>query len=131
MEDLKTDQWVIGELCNQMEPYKSKAGWTLWSFILEYLKHLLQHPEMATKVKIEPEEEVKPSTSGEGAPTQEQEEKSKSGESMESDEIDDEYLANYCETAEIIQPMTVSKELFYTDKMVARNYERLSLEDKK
>ena len=27
--------------------------------------------------------------------------------------------------------MTVSKELFYTDSMVARNYERLSPEDKK
>ena len=86
---------------------------------------------MATKVKIEPEEEVKPSTSGGGAPTQEPEEKSESGESMELDEIDDKYLANYCETAEIIQPMMVSKELFYTDSMVARNYERLSPEDKK
>ena len=86
---------------------------------------------MATKVKTEPEEEVKPSTSGGGVPTQEPEEKSESGESMESDEIDDEYLTNYCETAEIIQPMTVSKELFYTDSMVARNYERLSPEDKK
>ena len=86
---------------------------------------------MASKVKVEPEEEVRPSTSGGGTPTQEPEEKSKSGESMESDEIDDEYLANYCGTAEIIQPMTVSKELFYTDSMVARNYERLSPEDKK
>ena len=82
-------------------------------------------------MKIEPEEEVQPSTSGGGAPTQEPEEKSESGESMESDEIDDEYLTNYCETAEIIQPMTVSKELFYTDSMVARNYARLSPEDKK
>ena len=86
---------------------------------------------MATKVKIEPEEEVQQSTSGGGAPTQEPEEKSESGESMESDKIDDEYLTNYCETAEIIQPMTVSKELFYTDSMVARNYARLSPEDKK
>ena len=86
---------------------------------------------MATKVKIEPEEEVQPSTSGGGAPTQEPEEKSKSGESMESDEIDDQYLTNYCETTKIIQPMTVSKELFYTDSMVARNYARLSPEDKK
>ena len=85
---------------------------------------------MATKVKIEPEEEVKPSTSDGGAPTQEPEEKSESEESMESDEIDDEYLTNYCETAEIMQPMTVSKELFYTDSMVARNYDRLSPEDK-
>ena len=86
---------------------------------------------MATKVKIELEEEVRPSTTGGGVPTQEPEEKSESGESMESDEIDDEYLANYCKTTEIIQPMTVSKELFYTDSMVARNYERLSPEDKK
>ena len=80
---------------------------------------------------MEPEEEVKLSTSGGGVPTQELEEKSESGESMESDEIDDEYLTNYSETAEIIQPMTVSKELFYTDSMVARNYDRLSPEDKK
>ena len=87
--------------------------------------------EMATKVKTEPEEEVQPSTSCWGVPTQEPEEKSESGESMESDEIDDKYLTNYCETAEIIQPMTVSKELFYTDSMVARNYTRLSSEDKK
>ena len=85
---------------------------------------------MATKVKTEPEEEVQPSTSGGGAPTQEPEEKSESGESMESDEIDDEFLSNYCETAEIIQPMMVSKELFYTDEMVARNYARLSKQDK-
>ena len=60
-----------------------------------------QAREMATKVKTEPEEEVQLSTSGGGMPTQEPEEKSKSGESMESDEIDDEYLTNYCETAEI------------------------------
>ena len=74
---------------------------------------------MATKVKTELEEQVQPSTSGGGVPTQGPEEKSESGESMESDEIDDEYLTNYCETAEIIQPMTVSKELLYTDSMVA------------
>ena len=85
---------------------------------------------MASKVKVELEEEVRPSTSAGGAPTQEPEEKRESGELMESDEIDDEYLGNYCKTAEIIQPMTVSKELFYTDSMVARNYERLSPEDK-
>ena len=85
---------------------------------------------MATKVKTEPEEEVQLSTSGGGTPTQELEEKSESGESMESDEIDDEFLSNYCETMEIIQPMMVSKELFYTDKMVARNYARSSKQDK-
>ena len=85
---------------------------------------------MATKVKTEPEEEVQPSTSGGGMPTEEPEKKDKSEESLESDKIDDEYLSNYCETAEIIQPMTVSKELFYTDEMVACNYARLSKQDK-
>ena len=84
---------------------------------------------MATKVKTEPEEEVQPSTSGGGMPTEEPEKKVESEESFESDKIDDEYLSNYCETAEILQPMTVSKELFYTDKMVARNYARLSKQD--
>ena len=63
--------------------------------------------EMVTKVKTEPEEEVQPSTSGGGAPAKEPEKKDKSEESLESDEIDDEYLSNYCETTEIIQPMTV------------------------
>ena len=58
-------------------------------------------------------------------------EMSESEETMDSDEIDDEYLTNYCETVDSIQPMMVSKELFYTDSMVARNYERLSPEDKK
>ena len=84
---------------------------------------------MATKVKTEPEEEVQLSTSGGGAPTEEPEKKVQSEESFESDKIDDEYLSNYCETAEILQPMTVSKELFHTDEMVARNYARLSKQD--
>ena len=74
---------------------------------------------MATKVKVELEEEVRPSTSGGGMLMPELEEKSKSGESMESDEIDDKFITNYCESKETIQPMTVSKELFYTDEMVA------------
>ena len=52
-----------------------------------------------------------------------------SEESFDSDKIDDEILSNYCETAEIPHPMTVSKELFYTDEMVARNYARLSKQD--
>ena len=83
---------------------------------------------MVTKIKTEPEE-VQPSTSGGGAQTKEPEKKVESEESFESDEIDDEFLSNYCETAEILQPMTVSKELFYTDEMVARNYARLSKQD--
>ena len=82
---------------------------------------------MATKVKVEPEEEERPSTSGGGTPMPEPEEKSESG---ESDEIDDEFITNYCESTETIQPMTVSKELFYTDDMVAQNYARLSKQDK-
>ena len=86
---------------------------------------------MVTKVKTELEEEVQPSTSGGGAPIEEPEKKDESEESLESDKIDDEYLSNYCETAEIIQPMTVSKELFYTDSMVTRNFARLSKEDQK
>ena len=85
---------------------------------------------MATKVKVEPEKEVRLSTSGGGMPIQEPEEKSESGESMESDEIDNEFITNYCETTETIQLMTVSKELFYTDEMVVRNYARLSKKDK-
>ena len=53
---------------------------------------------MVTKVKTEPEEEVQPGTSGGGAPTEELEKKVESEESFKSDEIDDEYLSNYCET---------------------------------
>ena len=69
------------------------------------------------------------STSGGGVPTEEPEKKEESEESFESDEINDEFLSNYCETAEILQPMMVSKELFYMDEMVARNYARLSKQD--
>ena len=55
---------------------------------------------MATKIKTEPEE-VQPSTSGGGEQTEEQVE---SEESFDLDEIDDEFLSNYCETAEIHIP---------------------------
>ena len=84
--------------------------------------------EMATKIKIEPEE-VQPSTSGGGEQAEEQVKGVESKESFDSDEIDDEFPSNYCETAEIPHPMTISKELFYTDEMVARNYTRLSKQD--
>ena len=84
--------------------------------------------ETATKIEMEPEE-VQLSTSGGGEQTKEQEKEVESEESFDSDEIDDEFLSNYCETAEIPHPMTVSKELFYTDEMVARNYARLSKQD--
>ena len=83
---------------------------------------------MATKIKIEPEE-VQPSTSGGGEQAEEQVKGVESEESYDSDEIDDEFLSNYCETAEIPCPMTISKELFYTDEMIARNYARLSKKD--
>ena len=58
-------------------------------------------------------------------------EMSDSEETLDSDKIDDEFLTHYCETVDSIQLMTFSKELFYTDSMVARNYESLSEEDKK
>ena len=78
---------------------------------------------MVTKIKIEPEE-VQLSTSCWGEQAEEQVKEVESEESFDSDEIDDEFLSNYYETAEIPHPMTVSKELFYTDEMVARNYMR-------
>ena len=93
---------------------------------------------MSTRVKVEPEEEVRPSTSGgdvqpEQQPEQQPEmekkvvrEASDSEETLDSDDIDDEFITQYCETVDSVRPMTVSRELFYTDSMVARNYERLS-----
>ena len=84
--------------------------------------------EMATKIKIEPEE-VQPSTSGGGEQTEEQVKGVESEKTYDWDEIDDDFLSNYCKTAEIPYPMTIRKELFYTDEMVARNYARLSKKD--
>ena len=94
---------------------------------------------MSTRVKVEPEEEVQPSTSGgdvqpEQRPEMEKKvvrEASNSEETLDSDDIDDEFITQYCETVDSVWPMTVSRELFYTDSMVARNYERLLEEDKK
>ena len=94
---------------------------------------------MSTRVKIKPKEEVRPGTSGGDVQPEQQpemmekmvKEASDSEETLDSDDIDDEFLTQYCETVDSIQPMTVSKELFYTDSMVARNYEWLSEEDKK
>ena len=83
---------------------------------------------MATKIKTKPEE-AQPTTSGGGLQTEELQKKEESEESFESDEIDDEFLSNYCETAEIPHPMMVSRELFNTDEMVARNNVRLSKQD--
>ena len=94
---------------------------------------------METRVKVEPEEEVCPGTSGGDVRPELQpemaekmvKEVSDSEETLDSNDIDDEFLTQYCETVDSVQPMTVSKELFYTDSMMARNYEWLSEEDKK
>ena len=75
---------------------------------------------MSTKVKIEPEEEVQPGTSGgDVRPEQQPEtvekivkEASDSEDTLDSDDIDDEFIMQYCETVDSVQPMTVSKELF-------------------
>ena len=50
---------------------------------------------METKVKIEPEE-VQPSTSGGGEQEQVIEEQVEKEESFDSDEIDEEFLDEYC-----------------------------------
>ena len=94
---------------------------------------------METRVKVEPEEEVHSGTSGGNVQPEQQpemaekmvKEESDSERTLNSDDIDNEFLTQYCETVDSVQPMTVSKELFNTNSMVARNYERLSEEDKK
>ena len=90
---------------------------------------------MSTRVKVEPKEEVQPSTNGGDMQPEQQPEQwpqmekkvvkeaSDSEETLDSDDIDDEFITQYCETVDSVQPMTVSRELFYTDSMVARNYE--------
>ena len=72
------------------------------------------------------------STSGGGEQQQQEGEvrKQEKGEEYNSDQFDDEFLTAYCKTAEIPQPMSISKELFFTNEMVAQNYDRLSKEDK-
>ena len=89
------------------------------------------------EVKREPKE-VQPSTSGgDGQEVSEQVsgqqvtgKQVEGEESYDSDQFDYEFLTEYCEMVDIPHPMTISKELFYTDEMVARNYNRLSKEDK-
>ena len=90
---------------------------------------------MSSKIKTEPEEEPQPSTGGGGVqpkrqPEEISEEQGEGEESFDSDVIDEEFLDQYCKEVEHIRPMTFSKELFYTDSMVTRNYARLSKEDK-
>ena len=102
---------MVDELCNQVKAYINRMGWTLRSFVLEYTQQLhLCTSTMSSKVKTEPEEEVPPGTSGgdvrpkqqPGTVMKELGEMSKSEETMNSDEIDDEYLTNYCETVDSI-----------------------------
>ena len=65
-----------------------------------------------------------PGTSGGGG-----EEKTTSD--IDSDiEFDDEFITQYCDSVDMPNAMTISKEPFYTDEMVARHYEWLSDEDK-
>ena len=72
------------------------------------------------------EEEVQISTSGGGKIEGEVE-----GSDINSDEeFDDSFIEEYCETAEVADVRTVSKELFYTNKMVERRYAQLSDQDK-
>ena len=87
-----------------------------------------------TKQEVMEEEEIKPSTSleqqvmqgtsgwgGEESTTMD----------IDSDiEFDNKYIAQYCDTVDMPIPMTISKELFYTDNMVAKHYEKLPDEDK-
>ena len=114
-------------------------GWTLWSFVLNARSEYSFVNQHVNQGENRTEEEVQPGTSGGDVWPEQQPETAKkvmketsdSEETLDSDEIDDEYLTHYCEMVDSIQPMTVSKELFYTDSMVARNYEKLSPEDKK
>ena len=57
---------------------------------------------------------------GGGEQAEEQVKGVESEESFDLDEIDNKFLSNHCETAEIPHPMMVSKEIFYTDEMVAK-----------
>ena len=91
----------------------------------------------SVEVKTEPKEVQLSTSGGDGQEVSEQMlsqqvtgEQIEGEESYDSDQFDDEFLTGYCETVDIQHPMTVSKELFYTDEMVARNYNHLSKEDK-
>ena len=77
----------------------------------------------SAEVKVEPGEEIQPSTSGGGEQIGEVE-------ASDLDEFDDKYITEYCATVDMPQAMTISKELFYMDEMVARCYDQLSDEDK-
>ena len=91
----------------------------------------------SVKVKTEPEEVQLSTSGGDEQGVSEQVlgqqvtgEQVEGEESYDSVQFDDEFLTEYCEMVDIPHPMTISKELFYTDEMVARNYNHLSKEDK-
>ena len=77
----------------------------------------------SSKIKVESEEEIQPSTSGGGEQIGEVE-------VSDSDEFDDEYITEYCAIVDMPWAMTISKELFYMDEMVSRCYDKLLAEDK-
>ena len=81
--------------------------------------------ESVEEVTAEPsQEQVMLGTSGGGG-----EEKTTSD--IDSDiEFNDEFINQYCDSVDMPKAMTISKELFYTDEMIARHYEQLSDEDK-
>ena len=78
------------------------------------------------------EEEVQPSTSGGDECKGEVEGPGYNpGSYFDSDkEFDVSFIEEYCEQAEIPRPMTISKELFYTDAMAVKRYAQLSPLDK-
>ena len=76
----------------------------------------------SAEVKVEPQEEIQPSTSGGGGQIGE-------AEVSDSDEFDNEYITEYCATVDMPWPMTISKELFYMGEMVSRCYNRLLAKD--
>ena len=83
--------------------------------------------EVKREVGEKEEEKVRPGTSGGGKVE---------GQVMEESDIDsevefdDEFIEGYCDSIGMPRPMTISKELFYSDEMVAKRYEKLSDEDK-
>ena len=72
------------------------------------------------------EKEAKPGTSSggkvEGQVTEESD--------IDSEvEFDDKFIEEYCNNIDMPRPINISKELFYSDKMVKKRYKKLSDED--
>ena len=79
------------------------------------------------KQEVMEQEDVKPGTSSggkvEGQVTEESDIDSEA-------EFDDEFIEEYCNNIDMPRPMTISKKLFYSDKMAVKRYKKLSDEDK-